>query len=36
MIRPFLAEMDELQRVEAVDRINKEWAQTQKEIMSCL
>lgn len=36
MVRPFLAEMDELQRVEAVDRINKEWAQTQKEIMSCL
>lgn len=36
MIRPFLAEMDELQRVEAVDRINKEWAQTQKEIMQCL
>lgn len=36
MVRPFLAEMDELQRVEAVDRINKEWAQTQKEIMQCL
>ena len=36
MVRPFLAEMDELKRVEAVDRINKEWAQTQKEIMSCL
>lgn len=36
MVRPFLSEMDELQRVEAVDRINKEWAQTQKEIMQCL
>ena len=36
MVRPFLAEMDELKRVEAIDRINKEWAQTQEEIMQCL
>lgn len=36
MVRPFLAEMDELKRGEAIDRINKEWAQTQKEIMQCL
>lgn len=36
MVRPFLAEMEENSRVDAVDRINKQWAQTQKEIMSCL
>ena len=36
MVRPFLAEMEESRRVEAIDRINREWAQTQKEIMQCL
>lgn len=36
MVRPFLAEMEESCRVEAIDRINREWAQTQKEIMQCL
>ena len=36
MVRPFLAEMEESRRVEAIDRINNEWAQTQKEILQCL
>lgn len=36
MVRPFLAEMEESRRVEAIDRINREWAQTQEEIMQCL
>lgn len=36
MVRPFLAEMEESRRVEAIDRINREWAQTLKEIMQCL
>lgn len=36
MVRPYLAEMEESRRVEAIDRINREWAQTQKEIMQCL
>ncbi|HIY09696.1 MAG TPA: hypothetical protein H9840_00135, partial [Candidatus Anaerofilum excrementigallinarum] len=36
MVRPFLAEMEESRRVEAIDRINREWAQTQKEILQCL
>ena len=36
MVRPFLAEMEDSRRVEAIDRINREWAQTQKEIMQCL
>lgn len=36
MVRPFLSEMDETRRIDAVERINREWAQTQKEIMQCL
>ena len=36
MVRPFLAEMEEDARLDAVNRINKEWAQTQEEVMQCL
>lgn len=36
MVRPFLSEMDEARRIDAVERINREWAQNQKEIMQCL
>lgn len=36
MVRPFLSEMDEDARLDAVNRINKEWAQTQEEVMQCL
>ena len=36
MVRPFLSEMDEDGRLDAINRINKEWAQTQEEVMQCL
>lgn len=36
MVRPYLAGMDEKHRLDAIQRINDEWARTQREVMQCL
>lgn len=36
MVRPYLAGMDEQHRLDAIQRINDEWARTQREVMQCL